>query len=43
MLGIPAVLAGCKEIVVCTPSDKNGVVNPVVLYVAQLIGLKKYL
>lgn len=40
MLGIPAVLAGCKEIVVCTPSDKNGVVNPVVLYVAQLIGLK---
>ena len=40
MLGIPAVIAGCKEIVVCTPSDKNGVVNPVVLYVAQLIGLK---
>jgi histidinol dehydrogenase len=40
MLGIPAVLAGCKEIIVCTPSDKNGKVNPVVLYVAQLIGLK---
>jgi len=40
MLGIPAVLAGCKEIVVCTPCDKNGKVNPVVLYVAQLIGLK---
>ncbi len=40
MLGIPAVMAGCKEIVVCTPSDKNGKVNPVVLYVAQLIGLK---
>jgi len=33
-------MAGCKEIVVCTPSDKNGKVNPVVLYVAQLIGLK---
>jgi histidinol dehydrogenase len=40
MLAIPAVLAGCKEIIVCTPSDKNGKVNPVVLYVAQLIGLK---
>jgi len=39
MLGIPAALAGCKEIVVCTPSDKNGKVNPVVLYVAQLIGI----
>jgi len=41
MLGIPAVLAGCKEIVVCTPPDKEGKVNPVILYVAQLIGLKK--
>jgi histidinol dehydrogenase len=40
MLGIPAVLAGCKDIIVCTPCDKNGKVNPVVLYVAQLIGLK---
>ena len=40
MLGIPAVMAGCKEIVVCTPSDKNEKVNPVILYVAQLIGLK---
>jgi histidinol dehydrogenase len=40
MLGIPAVLAGCAEIVVCTPCDKEGKVNPVVLYVAQLIGLK---
>ena len=40
MLGIPAVMADCKEIVVCTPSDKDGKVNPVVLYVAQLIGLK---
>lgn len=40
MLGIPAVLAGCKEIVVCTPPGKNGEINPVILYVAQLIGLK---
>ena len=41
MLGIPALLAGCKEIIVCTPPDKNGNINPVILYVAQLIGLKK--
>ncbi len=40
MLGIPAVLAGCKEIVVCTPCDKNGSVHPAVLYVADLVGLK---
>jgi histidinol dehydrogenase len=40
MLGIPAVLAGCSEIVVCTPPDKKGNINPVILYVAQLIGLK---
>lgn len=41
MLGIPAVQAGCKEIIVCTPPEKSGHVNPVILYVAQLIGLKK--
>ncbi|MFZ1454158.1 MAG: histidinol dehydrogenase, partial [Ferruginibacter sp.] len=40
MLGIPAVLAGCKEIVVCTPPGKNGEINPVILYVAHLIGIK---
>lgn len=40
MLGIPAVTAGCREIVVCTPSDTTGKVNPVILYVARLLGLK---
>jgi histidinol dehydrogenase len=40
MLGIPAVMAGCKEIVVCTPSDTNGNINPVILYTAQLLGLQ---
>ncbi len=40
MLGIPALLAGCKEIIVCTPPGKDGKVNPVILYVAQLIGIK---
>jgi histidinol dehydrogenase len=40
MLGIPAMIAGCSDIIVCTPADKNGKINPVVLYVSQLIGLK---
>lgn len=40
MLGIPATIEGCSEIVVCTPADKNGKINPVILYVAHLIGLK---
>ncbi len=40
MLGIPAMLAGCKEITICTPPDKKGKVNPVILYVAELIGIK---
>lgn len=40
MLGIPAMLAGCKEIIVCTPPDEKGKVNPVILYVADLLGLK---
>lgn len=41
MLGIPAVIAGCKEIVVCTPARKDGTVHPAVLYVAQAIGISK--
>ena len=39
MLGIPAKIAGCKNIVLCTPPDKNGTINPLILYVAQLIGI----
>lgn len=40
MLGIPAIIAGCKEIVLCSPPDKNGKVNDAILYTAQLIGIK---
>jgi histidinol dehydrogenase len=40
MLGIPAIIAGCKQIVVCTPPTKSGGVDPTILYVAQLLGLK---
>lgn len=41
MLSIPAVLAGCRDIIVCTPCDKNGRVHPALLYVAHLAGITK--
>ena len=39
MLAIPAKLAGCTEIVLCTPPDKKGEINPAILYTAQLCGV----
>ena len=39
MLGIPAKLAGCNELVLCTPPGADGKVNPVILYAAQLVGI----
>jgi histidinol dehydrogenase len=41
MLGIPAVLAGCKEIVVCSPPQKDGKTNCYLAYCAQLLGIEK--
>jgi len=41
MLGIPAVLAGCNEIVLCTPPNLDGKVNDTILYTAKLVGIKK--
>ncbi len=41
MLATPANIAGCKEIVLCTPPDKNGEINPVILYTAALCGISK--
>src|SRR5436190_17826673 len=41
MLGIPAAIAGCKEIILCSPPDKNGKLNPAILYAAQLAGITK--
>ncbi len=43
MLGIPAKIAGCKEIVLCTPPDSEGKINPIIIYVAQLIGINNIL
>lgn len=39
MLGVPATIARCKEIIVCTPPQKNGFVHPAVLYAAKQIGI----
>ncbi|WP_139959059.1 histidinol dehydrogenase [Flavicella sediminum] len=39
MLGIPAKLAGCKEIILCTPPSADGTINPAILYAAQLVGV----
>lgn len=41
MLGVPAKLAGCEEIILCTPPDLNGNINPAILFTAQLIGITK--
>lgn len=41
MLAIPAAIAGCKEIVLCTPPDQNGNINPAILHTADLTGVTK--
>jgi histidinol dehydrogenase len=41
MLGIPAKIAGCKEVVLCTPPNKEGTVHPAILFAAQLVGIKQ--
>ena len=41
MLAVPAKIAGCKEIVLCTPPDKNGKIHPAILFAAQMAGVSK--
>lgn len=41
MLGIPARLAGCSEIVLCTPPGRDGQISPVILYAAGLCGITR--
>ena len=41
MLGIPARIAGCKEIILCTPPGKTGEIHPAILYTAKLVGINK--
>ncbi|MCX8019143.1 MAG: histidinol dehydrogenase [Chitinophagaceae bacterium] len=41
MLGIPAKIAGCKEIILCSPGNHAGDIHPAILYSASLCGIKK--
>lgn len=41
MLSVPAKIAGCKEIILCTPPAKNGTINAAILYTAKLSGITK--
>jgi len=39
MLGIPAKIAGCKDVILCTPANENGNIDPTILYTANLVGI----
>lgn len=41
MLGIPAKIAGCREIILCTPPAKNGSIHPAILFAAAVVGVTK--
>ena len=41
MLAVPANIAGCKEIVLCSPPNKEGKIHPAILYTASLCGVTK--
>lgn len=41
MLGIPAILAGCSNIILCTPPNQKGKIHPAILFSAHFIGIKK--
>jgi len=41
MLGIPAKIAGCREVILCTPPDKQGKVSPSILHIAGLLGIDR--
>jgi len=41
MLAVPAQIAGCKEIVLCSPPNKEGKIHAAILYAAQLCGITK--
>ncbi len=41
MLGIPAQIAGCKDVILCTPANREGKIHPAILYTAYLTGIRK--
>ncbi len=42
MLAVPANIAGCNEIIMCSPPDQNGKINDAILYTAKLCGVTKF-
>jgi len=41
MLAIPAAIAGCREVILCSPPDRDGRLHPAILYAASLTGVRK--
>ncbi len=41
MLGVPARLAKCSQVILCSPPDKSGEINPAILFAAQLVGINR--
>lgn len=41
MLGIPAAIAQCKQVILCSPPDKNGKLHPAIIFAANLVGIKQ--
>lgn len=41
MLGVPAAIAGCQEIILCTPANRYGQIHPAILYAADKVGIRK--
>src|SRR5215510_3407831 len=41
MLGIPARLAGCREVILCTPPGVDGKIDPVILFASRLVGVTR--
>ncbi|RYZ45989.1 MAG: histidinol dehydrogenase, partial [Sphingobacteriales bacterium] len=41
MLGVPAAIAGCREVIICSPPGKDGSLHPAILYSAKLVGITR--
>lgn len=41
MLGVPAVMAGCTDIIMCSPPDQDGHIHPAILYTASILGINR--
>lgn len=41
MLGIPATIAGCREVILCSPPNREGQLHPAILYAASVVGVTK--